>query len=205
MNVIILRWKSLLTGIVRIYDLQIGHPHPLVWWFIIYNFSKTSATGLTAISNRWFLLQMITRITDINNGLLWLMEQKIYDKNNVVHYYEWIHCYCSSIFFRSILENRMLFWIDIIGYRSPQVLQVLQHYYEYHWQLVQVFLLLFGSIRPYIRIRSSLSSPTLRKLHVIWLPLFGFQQILWWWDGYKLYHQALTQLSLISVLTYSRG
>ena len=89
------------------------------------------------------------------------MKQKIYDKNNAVHYYEWIHCYCSSIFFRSILENRMLFWIDIIGYLSPQVLQVLQHYYKYHWQLVQVFLLIFRSIRSYICIRShALSSPT---------------------------------------------
>ena len=88
------------------------------------------------------------------------MKQKIYDKNNAVHYYEWIHCYCSSIFFRSILENRMLFWINIIRYCSPQVLQVLQHYYKYYWQLVHVFLLIFRSIPLYIRIRShALSSP----------------------------------------------
>ena len=82
-----------------------------------------------------------TRTTNINIGLLRLMKQKIYNKNNVVHYYEWIHCYCSSIFFRSILENRMLFWIDIIRFRSPQVLQVLLHY-KYHWHLVQVYVII---------------------------------------------------------------
>ena len=129
-----------------------------MWWSIIYGSSKTSCHWIATTSS---FGQMITRATACNNKLLRLMKQKIYNKNNAVHYYEWMHCYCSSIFFRSILENRMLFWIDIIGYCSPQVLQVLQHYYKYHWQLVQVFLLIFRSIHPYIRIWSpALSSPT---------------------------------------------
>ena len=66
------------------------------------------------------------------------MKQKIYNNIDAVHYYEWTHCCYSSIFSRSILENRMLFWIDIIRFQLPQVLQVLLHY-KYHWQLIQVY------------------------------------------------------------------
>jgi len=119
-----------------------------------------------------------------------------------------------TCFFRSILENWTLFSTAIIGSRSLQVLQVLLHY-EYHWQLVQVLCLhkfiyvyYFYSDR-YVSTfvfdhTPVLSSPTFRKLHAVWLPLFGFRLFLRWWDGYMLYLQALTQLSLILVWTQSR-
>ena len=35
--------------------------------------------------------------------------KKIYEDIHAIHYYEWIHLYRSSIFFRSILENWTLF------------------------------------------------------------------------------------------------
>ena len=141
--------RSITTGHRYTYfGLRIGHPHPLVWYIII---------NLTMVH-----FDHPASKHPVGNDLLWLMKQKIYNNIDAVHYYGWIHCCCSSIFFRSILENRMLFWTDIIRFRSPQVLQVLLHY-EYHWQLVQVFchhkrcylclLLLFGSIRLYIRFR----------------------------------------------------
>ena len=113
--------RSITTGRRTYFGLRIGHPHPLVWYIII---------NLTMVH-----FDHPASKHPVGNDLLWLMKQKIYNNIDAVHYYEWTHCCCSSIFFRSILENRMLFWTDIIRFRSPQVLL----HYEYHWQLVQVF------------------------------------------------------------------
>jgi len=120
-----------------------------------------------------------------------------------------------TCFFRSILENWTLFSTAIIGSRSLQVLQVLLHY-EYHWQLVQVLCLhkfiyvyYFYSDR-YVSTfvfdhTPVLSSPTFRKLHAVWLPLFGFRRFLRWWDGYRLFSHTLTQFSLKILWTQSHG
>ena len=107
---------------------------------------------------------MITRLTN-KQWITTTNETKIYNKKKCCSLLRVNSLLFFKYFFRSILENRMLFWIDIIGYRSPQVLQVLQHYYKYHWQLVQVILLLFGSIRPYIRIRSPVLYQTQQTTH----------------------------------------
>ena len=80
---------------------------------------------------------LLSRITDTNSELLWLMKKKYTTILMLFTIMSGSISVVQVFFFWSILENRALFWSNIIRYRSPQVLQVLQHY-KYHWQLVQV-------------------------------------------------------------------
>ena len=91
------------------------------------------------------------------------MKQKISNNIDAVHYYEWTHCCCSSIFFRSILEDRMLFLdrissdtvhLKFYNYYNTTTNIIDNWYKSYYCYLFWIdtfqHLYLIRSIKPYI-------------------------------------------------------